>query len=109
MALILDPSQHSTDRLRSLLLEEREGISEYLEMLQNPPKPARDPMSLRTTVELLTDALAAIDRLDTPTADAGTLAAATNLGHSAMLAAIDLWKSHADVPRVPKGPTPPPA
>ena len=67
----------------------------------------RDPASLRTATDLLVDTIAAIDQIDSPSADSAALAAAANLGYSVMLATIDLWKSHADVSTVPRRSGPP--
>jgi hypothetical protein len=84
------------------LLEQREGLEFYLELFRDPPVAVRDPSSLRTATDLLRDTLTTIDRIDTPTADSASLATAANLGYSVMLATIDLWKSHADVSKVPR-------
>ena len=102
MPLVLDPANYSAERLRELLREQREGLTEYLEVLRSPPAHVRDPASLRTAIDLLEGAIAAMDQIDTPRADPRSLAAATNLGYSVLLAAIDLWKSHADVSKVPR-------
>ena len=102
MPLILDPENYTPERLRELLAEQREGLTEYLEVLRQPPARVRDPASVRTAIDLVESAVSTIDRLDQRSADRRSLADATNLGYSVMLAAIDLWKSHADVSKVPK-------
>jgi hypothetical protein len=105
--LLLDPTTYSQETLRELLLEQREGLTEYLALFRDPPARVRDPASLRTAVDLLQDTVSAIDQLNVPTAEPAALAAGANLGYSVMLAAIDLWKSHADVSKVPKPSAPP--
>ncbi|MCI4324370.1 MAG: hypothetical protein L3K00_00560 [Thermoplasmata archaeon] len=107
MPLILDASQYPADQLRTLLRDQREGLEFYLELFRNPPARVLDPASLRAASDLPHDTITAIDRIDSPSADSASLAAAANLGYSVMLATIDLWKSHADVSKVPRRSAPP--
>jgi hypothetical protein len=102
MPLVLDPARYSPEQLRALLVELREGLAEYREMIQNPSATVREPQSLRTAADLLDDTMAAVDRLGSSTADRAELAAVVNLSYSVMLSAIDLWKSHVAVSKVPK-------
>jgi hypothetical protein len=102
MPLILDSARYPVGVLRDLLREQREGLEFYIELFRDPPFHVRDPESVRTATDLLRDTLTAIDRIDAPSADAASLAAAANLGYSVVLATLDLWKSHADVSKVPR-------
>jgi hypothetical protein len=103
--LILDPGAHTLERLRRMFIEQRDGLLETAEYLEQTPVGARrDPASFRTAEDLLRDAHAMMLRIDPASADAATLAAATNLAYSVMLSAIDLRKSHTDGPTVPQGP-----
>jgi hypothetical protein len=105
MPLVLDPANHPVERLRELFVEQRTGLSEIQDRVASlPAEVRRDPASYRTLNDLLTDAQGVLDRIDPATADAATLAAGANLGYSVMLSAIDLMKSHADMPTVPLGP-----
>jgi hypothetical protein len=109
MPLVLDPAHYTLEQLRKLLADQREGLTEYVELLHDPPAKVRDPASLRTAIDLLNDTIQAIDRLDPATAERSALAAGANLGYSSMLAAIDIWKSHSDVSWVPRRTPPPPS
>lgn len=105
MPLILDPGAYPLERLRQMFIEQRDGLLETAEYLEQTPVGAqREPASFRTAEDLLRDAHVMMLRIDPATADAATLAAATNLSYSVMLSAIDLRKSHTQGPTVPQGP-----
>jgi hypothetical protein len=102
--LVLDPDRHSADQLRELLADQRESLTSLLPRLTPAPPGYRDPASLRTAVDLVSDALTVLDRLAGPDADRTELASAVNVAYSAVLAAIDLMKVHSGGPLVPQGP-----
>lgn len=106
MPLVLDPATLPIDRLRELFAEQRSGIPEIRERVASIPDASRlDPASYRTVEDLLADAETLLGHIDPTTSDAATLAAATNLAYSVVLSAIDLMKTHSDMPtRVPQGP-----
>jgi hypothetical protein len=97
--LVLDPSSLGADRLQALVRELREALAETRELVEHPRGAVRDPASLECARELLDAALA---RTRPDASDPVELAASANLAYAAMLAAIDLVKSHTDVPRVPR-------
>jgi hypothetical protein len=90
-----------------MLAEQREGLSETLGNLDGWTHPIVDPPSFRTARELLVDVIALGDGLSDGAPDA-LLARVVNVQYDAMLAAIDLMKSHSALPsRVPRARTPP--
>ena len=101
MPLVLDPKTLDGTTLESLRRGLRDDLKETLELVESPRGRVIDPASLDTARELVHAALAVLDRPGPD--DRATLAADANLAYATMLAAIDLVKSHTDVPRVPRG------
>jgi hypothetical protein len=100
MPLVLEPGAYSTEQLTNLARELEDGLRETRELVATPKRPVRDPASLRTALDLVDAVLAATE---TGERDAARrLAAQSNLLYAAMLAAIDLVKSHTDGPTVPR-------
>ena len=100
MPLVLEPEKLPRAVLEAVHREMRESVAETLELVRHPRGAVRQPASLVTAEELLTASIAQMDR---PGArDASALASETNFAYAAMLAAIDLVKSHTDVPTVPQ-------
>jgi len=98
--LILDPEKLPRAVLEAVHREMRESVGETLELVRHPRGAVHDPASLATAEGLLAASIALLDR---PGArDANALGSETNLAYAAMLAAIDLVKSHTDVPTVPQ-------
>jgi hypothetical protein len=97
--LILDPARYSDGALEALAREFAESLREVREMVDSPRGRVLDPASLEAARALLDASLAAVD--PPASGDKARLAAQVNLGYAAMVAAIDLVKSHTDVPRVP--------
>ncbi len=99
MPLVLDPERLPQSVLEELRRELREGLGETLESIAHPRGRVLDPLSLETAADLVRSVIAELDR---PGArDRLALGADANLAYATMLAAIDLVKSHTDVPRVP--------
>lgn len=99
MPLVLDPDRLPPGMLEDLCRELREGLSETLESILNPRGRVLDATSLDTAAELVRASMAILDR---PGARSATgLGEEANLAYAATLAAIDLVKTHTDVPRVP--------
>ena len=99
MPLVLHPDRLSQSVLEELHRSMREELTETLEALLHPRGAVRDPASLTTAEELVRAAMAVLDR--SGPRDGRALAEESNLAYAAMLSAIDLLKSHTDVPRVP--------
>ena len=99
MPLIWDANSVSKGALRTTVQTLREGLEETLATIHRPPGRVVDPVSLETAETLLVAALASIDRPGPREPKA--LALDANLAYAALIAAIDLVKSHTDVPRVP--------
>ncbi len=99
MPLVLDPERLPRSVLDEVHRSMREGLAEMLEDVRNPRGAVLDPASLRTAEEVL---LAAAELLGRP-GERSVRASAdeANLGYAVVLAAIDLLKSHTDVPKVP--------
>jgi len=98
--LVLD-----AERLPRTVLDElhqglRVSLAETLESIDHPRGAVVDPQSLRTARELVEAAVAVLERPGRR--DARALGDEANLAYASMLAAIDLVKSHTDVPRVPR-------
>ncbi len=100
MPLVLDPAAYDPDRLREVVRELREELVGTRELLEAPPGTVRDAAGLATAKELIAATLASVDRVDPN--DPGALAGAANLAYATLLAAIDLMKSHTDMPKVPR-------
>ncbi|MGB6499968.1 MAG: hypothetical protein WBG19_01005 [Thermoplasmata archaeon] len=101
MPLVLDPSALPPAVLAKLLDGLREDLAETREFVDAPGATVIDPMSLETARDLLRSASALLAR---PGArDARAQADEANLAYAVLLAAIDLVKSHTEMPRVPRG------
>jgi len=99
MPLVLDPEKLTLNVLEELRRSLREDLADTLEAVVHPRGAVRDPTSLETAKDLVEASIAVLDR---PGArEPKRLAEEANLAYAAMLAAIDLVKSHTDVPRVP--------
>jgi hypothetical protein len=100
MPLVLDPNSLSLSTLEELWRSLRNDLEETREFVDHPPGPVTDPASIESARELLRSTIA---RLDVPgPRDVATLAVEANLAYATLVAVIDLVKSHADVPRVPR-------
>jgi hypothetical protein len=100
VALILDPASLPEEVLRELHRSLAADLAETLEMVEQPTRAVRDPSSLTTAADLVRSATAVISRPGPRTRV--ELAAEANLAYAAMLAAIDLVKSHTEGPTVPR-------
>jgi len=100
MPLVLDPSSLSPRALEDLRNSLRTDLLETRELVERPPGRVIDPASLETASDLLRSALASLDlpRPQSPRAAVTDI----NLAYAALLAVIDLVKSHTEVPRVPR-------
>jgi hypothetical protein len=106
MPLVLEPDRLPEPILAELHRSLVEGLAETLDLVRHPRGPVQDPASLGTAEDLIVGAQSVLAR-EGPRSRS-ELAAEANLAYSAMLAAIDLVKSHTDVPRVPRPrPSPP--
>ncbi len=101
MPLVIDPARHASARLAEMQRSFREDLTGTLELVRAPRGRVLDPMSLRTAEELLTETIALGDALAADGIDPGLLARFVNVQYAVLLAAIDLVKSHTEVPRVP--------
>jgi hypothetical protein len=101
MPLVLDPAAIPAPVLAELRSSLREDLAQTLGFVDAPGARVLDPASLETARELLRSALALLER---PGArDSRALADEANLAYAVLIAAIDLVKSHTELPRVPKG------
>ncbi len=99
MPLVLDPTRLSRETLEQLHKTLRADLDETMQSVLRPRGAVRDPTSLETARELLEATMAVLDRFGDRTAD--ELASEANLAYASLLVAVDLVKSHTDVPRVP--------
>jgi hypothetical protein len=100
MPLVLDPETIPETILHELLSSLSRDLAETLELVRHPRGTVQDPASLATADDLIQSALVQLERPG-PRSRA-ELAAEANLAYATMLAAIDLVKSHTDVPTVPR-------
>ena len=99
MPLVLDPERLTPAHLEELARSLAEDLADLTGAIDAPRGRVRDPASLVTARELLEAVRAVVDR---PGArSASDRAAEANLSYAAMLAVIDLVKSHTDQPIVP--------
>ena len=104
MSLVDDPEALPPTVLAELLSRLKEDLEETRGYVAAPKGRVLDPMSLRTARELVDAADALLGRPGPR--DVRRQADVANLVYAVMLAAIDLVKSHTDVPRVPRGRAP---
>jgi len=97
--LVLDPKLLPVAVLEEVRRSLRQDLEETLELVRHPRGVVRDPSSLDTAFDLLEGTLVLLDR--PARRDRELLAKEANLAYAVLLAAIDLVKSHTDVPRVP--------
>jgi len=97
--LVLDPQRISFSTLEQLRRSLRQDLEETLETVDRPRGAVRDPASLETAGDLVRSARCVLDRPGPRTPE--QLAEEANLAYAVLLAAIDLVKSHTDIPRVP--------
>jgi hypothetical protein len=108
MALILDPRSYDRATLVALANEFLLELTEIRSMTVSPRGRVLDPASLDTARELVDAVLGSLHRAGERSP--AELATEVNLAYATTIAALDLVKSHTDVPRVPaprKGPTTP--
>jgi hypothetical protein len=97
--LVLDPKSVPESVLKGLVRSLRADLAETEQLVRNPKGRVIDPASLLTAQELLESAREILTR--SQQGDRASLASDANLAYAVMIAAIDLVKSHTDVPRVP--------
>jgi hypothetical protein len=100
MPLVLDPETLPEPVLRELHRSLTTDLEEIVDLIHHPRGVVLDPASLSTAEELIQTARAVFARPGPRSRS--ELAAEANLAYAAMLAAIDLVKSHTDVPTVPR-------
>jgi hypothetical protein len=106
MPLVIDPESIPEPVLRELHRSLSEDLTETLEFVLHPRGAVIDPASLSTAEGLIQSARAVLGRPGTR--DRIALAEEANLAYAVLLAAIDLVKSHTDLPIVPRGKAPSP-
>ena len=99
MPLVLDPANYSEESLAALVGSLRLDLVETLELAEHPRGAVRDPSGPEAAAQLLRATIALLDRGEPRAVQ--DLAVRANLAYAALVAAIDLIKSHVDVPRVP--------
>ena len=99
MPIVGEPEKLAIPVLRALVARLSEDLHETLDLVERPAAAVRDPASLETAADLIRATLAIIGREDPQ--DAVKLGADANLAYASLLAAIDLLKSHTELPRVP--------
>ena len=99
MPLVLDPARLSREVLEQLHKTLRADLDETMQAVLRPRGAVLDASGLETARELLAATMAVLDRFGDRTAD--ELAGEANLAYATLVAAVDLVKSHTDVPRVP--------
>jgi hypothetical protein len=100
MPLVLDPASVPEAVLRELHRSLGEDLAETLELVRHPRGTVLDPASLATAEDLVQSTRAVLAAPGPR--DRAQWAAEANLAYAALLATIDLVKSHTDVPYVPR-------
>ena len=100
MPLLFEDGTYSTETLRELLRSLAAELEETRELIRRPRGPVRDPASLETADALVVSALGEVRRDES--SEPSVLIGRANLAYAALVATIDLMKSHTDVPRVPQ-------
>jgi len=104
MPLLLDPTTVPEATLRAMAKELQGELEEILASLAERG-PAKDPLGIVTATDLLTAAIQLGRR--TEGAPSALTAAVVNVQYEALVASIDLIKTHFGLPTVPRGPAPP--
>jgi hypothetical protein len=100
MPLVLEPSRYSRESLAGIVRELRAELDDARELIDHPRGPVRDPSGIEAAKDLVNSA---VTLLDAPgERDVADLAREANLAYAALVAVIDLVKSHSDAPRVPQ-------
>ena len=99
MTLILHPDGIPKVKLRGIVDQLHTELEETLETLQHPPGRVLDPASLETAEILIRATIASLNRPGPR--EPRALALDANLAYATLNAAVDLVKSHVDIPRVP--------
>jgi hypothetical protein len=109
MPLITEPDAWTTDRLRPMLADFHRELVELAGMLGEPSRrPVLDPLGLLTARDLASAAAELAGAAQMEGLPARFQVAAVNVAYEAVVASIDLMKSHTAGPKVPSG-RPPPA
>ncbi|HYA58104.1 MAG TPA: hypothetical protein VEH57_06555 [Thermoplasmata archaeon] len=99
MPLVLEAEKLPRATLSELRNSLRNDLIEARDLIDHPRGAVHDPASLETARELLEGALAQVDRPGPR--ERAALGRDINLAYAALVAVIDLVKSHTDVPLVP--------
>ena len=101
---LLDPSSDLPDeQLDPMIGGHVTAIGGLIARLEDPEFVAKEPLPIRTAVDLGRDTLAIIARASGPGVERATKIALVNLAYSTMQAMIDMMKMHSDLPKVPRG------
>ena len=104
MPLILDPRSVPEPTLRTMARELSGELVEVLESISERG-PAKDPLGIVTASDLLRAAIALSPTVEG--APVGQVALVVNVQYEALIASIDLIKTHFGLPTVPRGRSPP--
>jgi hypothetical protein len=103
MPILAGRSGWDRSRLLELLRSQQEGVLEILERIEKAEVVWSEPMSRLTARELLTDvARLGEGALSSTDLDERRLFEIVNVQYDAILAGIDLLKSHSDDSKVPR-------
>jgi len=100
MPLILDLEGYEEATLRSIVASLREELAETLERVRNPSGHVLELAGVAAAEALVASTVDTIDRPG-PRSRAD-LAREANLAYAVIVAAVDLLKSHTDLPKVPR-------
>lgn len=98
--LVFDDTALTPAALDELFRSLRGELRETEEQIAHPRGKVLEPVGLETAGELVRSARAVLDGPGATTPE--DLAHRANLAYAVLLAAVDLMKSHTDVPKVPR-------
>lgn len=103
MPLVAEAPGWDRERLVELVRSQLEGVAETLERVRSEDVRWLEPTSRRTAEDLLEDVRRLGEAaLAEPGADEAFLLNVANVQYDAIVAGIDLLKSHSSLPKVPR-------
>ena len=107
MPILSPDGSYAPDQLEAWLRDHRTGLQGLLPLLEQPAGEEGDPLSLMTARDLARDLIALITLAESAPDDLARRIAVVNSSYDGLLAVIDLYKTHAGLPTVPRDRTTP--
>lgn len=101
MPLLETTTVLSDEQIGTMLRDHVRAVEGLVQRLEDPSFPAKEPLPIRTAVDLGRDFAALVER--NPPADRAARVALLNVAYDTLMAILDIMKMHSDLPKVPKG------